>query len=53
MAADKTGGIRIGYIGAISTIPVENDDNGRTTQIFPWGKVDFDENAPAFVSKDG
>ena len=25
----------------------------RTPTTFPWGKVDFDENAPAFLSKDG
>jgi hypothetical protein len=26
---------------------------GAQTQTFPWEKVDFDENAPAFLSKDG
>ena len=26
---------------------------GAQTQTFPRGKVDFDENAPAFLSKDG
>ena len=23
------------------------------TKTFPWGKVDFDNNVPAFLSKDG
>jgi hypothetical protein len=26
---------------------------GAPTQTFPWGKVDFGENANAFLSKDG
>jgi hypothetical protein len=25
----------------------------RTMKTFPWGKVDFGENADAFLSKDG
>jgi hypothetical protein len=26
---------------------------GAQTKTFPWEKVDFDENASAFLSKDG
>jgi hypothetical protein len=31
---------------ALQKIPKESST-------FPWGKVDFDENADAFLSKDG
>lgn len=26
---------------------------GAQTKTFPWEKVDFDENTPVFLSKDG